>query len=64
MTVRERFLAIVVLGFIVLAGAGLMISQFIWSPIRNRAATPTDRSSSSAALRKTRESRRFSPHGS
>src|SRR5438876_1171278 len=36
MTVRERFLAIVVLGFIVLAGAGLMISQFIWSPIRNR----------------------------
>src|SRR6266481_1020144 len=36
MTVRERFLAIVVLGFIALAGAGLMISQFIWSPIRNR----------------------------
>jgi hypothetical protein len=36
MTVRERFLAIVVLGLIVLAGAGLMISQFILSPIRNR----------------------------
>src|SRR5437773_6811071 len=36
MTVRERFLAVVVLGLIVLAGAGLMISQFVLSPIRNR----------------------------
>ena len=36
MSVRERMLATVVLGFIVLAGAVLMIQQFIWRPLRSR----------------------------
>ena len=36
MSVRERMLATVVLGFIVLAGAALMIQQFIWRPLRSR----------------------------
>jgi hypothetical protein len=36
MTVRERFLAMGVLGFVTLAGAGLMVSQFIVSPLRER----------------------------
>jgi hypothetical protein len=36
MSVRERMLAMVVLGFIVLAGAVLMIQQFIWRPLRSR----------------------------
>jgi hypothetical protein len=36
MSVRERMLAVVVLGFIVLAGVVLMIQQFIWRPLRDR----------------------------
>jgi hypothetical protein len=36
MTVRERYLAMGVLGFITLAGVGLMVLQFIVSPLRDR----------------------------
>ena len=36
MTVRERFLAMGVLGFVTLAGVALMVSQFILSPLRER----------------------------
>jgi len=36
MSVRERFLAVGVLGFITLAGVALMVSQFIVKPLRDR----------------------------
>ena len=36
MTVRERFLAMGVLGFVTLAGVALMVSQFVLSPLRER----------------------------
>lgn len=36
MTVRERFLAMGVIGFITLAGVGLMVSQFIVGPLKER----------------------------
>jgi hypothetical protein len=36
MSVRERFLAAGVLGLLLLAGVGLMVSQFIISPLRER----------------------------
>jgi len=36
MTVRERFLAMGVLGFVTLAGVALMVSQFVVSPLRER----------------------------
>src|SRR5260370_32509841 len=36
MTVRERFLAMGVLGFVTLAGVGLIVSQFVVSPLRER----------------------------
>ncbi len=36
MTVRERFLAMGVLGFVTLAGVALIVSQFVVSPLRER----------------------------